>query len=179
MTLPTLSTGLSRITSAVLISVFFIVLGVGAGMWLLVGGVQTYLTKLQTAQGLVQAAESQQELIRQSRDALTREKDNIARLEALFVPKTQNGVVAFVESLESVASSTAVTLTVTSPITVPLPEGPYAQSFDVTMKGKYANIFNMIALLEQSGALKRFETLDLSRVGEEYQARGTLVVATE
>gem|GEM_PF-6393073 len=179
MSLPTLPTSFSRVTRATLLTALLIVIGIGAGMGLFIAGIQKSLVDIQTAQGIVQAAESQQEIIQQSKETVAREKENIQRLEALFVSSSQNGVVAFVESLENVASSTAVTLTVASPTTVPAPDGPYAQSFDITMKGKYTNVFNMVALLEQSGALKRFETFELSKVGEDYQARGTLVVATQ
>lgn len=177
--LPKMPTVVSRVVSATIVASILALAGAGAGLWLFVGGISQRLVDIQNAQGLVQASESQQELIRQSRDALTREKDDIARLEALFVPNTQKGIVSFVESLESVASSTSVTLTVASPQTISSPEGPYAQSFAITMKGRYVNIMNMIALLEQSGALKRFDALEIAKSGEEYQAHGTVVVATQ
>ena len=179
LTLPKLSLSTTRVAGAIAIAVTLGVVNVALGVWLFIGGIEARLTRIQTAQGVVLASESQQELIRKSREALANEREDIARLEALFVPRTQNGVVNFVESLERVASSTSVTLSVTSPQEVQNPEGPYAQSFDLTMSGSYDRVFDMIALLEQSGELKRFETLEFSREGDGYQARGTIVVASE
>lgn len=179
ISLPKLPRAFTSVLSTSIIVALLVTVSIGMGLWLFIGGIQSRLVSIQLAQGVVQASESQQELIRQSRDALAQKKSDIVRLEALFVPLTQDGIVGFVEALEGAASSTAITLSVTAPQTLPNPEGPYAQSFEISMTGSFSRIFDMIALLEQSGALKRFDTLEISAVGEEFQARGTLQVASQ